>query len=289
MTSTTRSGGTRRVRIPTLCLLGLVAACAGVPVPAVADAADAGSVRVPGSVVAASGPGAVPFPGAAGGAGGEVRAPLADSLYPDREKARGLAREELARPEYREQRPGLGERLVRWILDRLAHLPGPSTPASAWLLGVILVVLIALAALGLKITGGPRRVARGSRPDALFGEKITSALEHREAADRAASAQDWSTAVLERFRAIMRELEERAVLEPRPGRTADEASREAGVRLPTLLGALLTSARQFDDVRYGDHPATGRMDAELQELDASIRSARPVPLTGSPTSPAVPA
>jgi hypothetical protein len=279
MSSTTRACGTRRARFPARCLLGLAAACVCVPVCADSAVAGPGSVRASGSAVAVSVPDA---------AGGAARSPRADPLYPGREEARRWAQEELARPEYREQRPGFLERLVRWFLDRLADLPGPSTPASAWLLGVVVVVLIVLAALALKIIGGPRRVAGVPRPDTLFGEKTTTALEHREAADRAASQQNWRTAVLERFRAIMRELEERAVLEPRPGRTADEASREAGTRLPWLLETLLTSARRFDDVRYGDYPATDRMDAELRELDDSVRSSRPVPSTFSPVSPAVP-
>ena len=61
---------------------------------------------------------------------------------------------------------------------------------------------------------------------------------------------------LERFRAIVRELEERAVLAEQPGRTAGEAAAAAAGRLPALAAELAAAARLFDDVRYGGRVAT---------------------------------
>jgi hypothetical protein len=81
--------------------------------------------------------------------------------------------------------------------------------------------------------------------------------------------------VRERLRAIVRSLEERAVLEPRPGRTADEAASEAGAALPDCAAGLRSAALLFDDVWYGGRPAGPEGDAALRELDDRVRSARP--------------
>jgi len=285
--------------------LGLLAAALAVPavvlavpgavaVPFRARALTA-AVQVP--PAAPSAPSGTGIAGAAGAGGAAVEPPAGSPAprgtvrdpLPDRDRARQQARQELSRAEYREQRPGPVQRLIAWFLDRLAQLPAPRTPASAWALGLIVVALLVLAGAALRITGGPRRVAAGSRQEAIFDAGPATARDHRLAARRAAEELDWRTAVLERFRALLRELEERAVLDPRPSRTADEAAREAGALLPELLGALLTAARTFDDVRYGDQPATPAMEAGMRELDGSVRSARPVAGPDAAGRAAVPA
>ena len=68
------------------------------------------------------------------------------------------------------------------------------------------------------------------------------------AADAHAARGEWADAVRERLRAVVRSLEERAVLDERPGRTADEAAAEAGTALPTCADDLRRSARLFDDI-----------------------------------------
>ena len=57
------------------------------------------------------------------------------------------------------------------------------------------------------------------------------------------------------MRAIVRSLEERTLLDPRPGRTADEAAAEAGRPLPRHADRLRAAARTFDDVTYGGRTA----------------------------------
>ena len=65
----------------------------------------------------------------------------------------------------------------------------------------------------------------------------------RAAADAAAAAGDWALAVLERFRAIVRGLEERTVLDERAARTAHEAALAAAARLPALAAELVAAGR----------------------------------------------
>ena len=84
------------------------------------------------------------------------------------------------------------------------------------------------------------------------------AAEHRRRADGFAGEGRFAEAVRERMRAIVRELETRGVLEPRPGRTADEVAREAGALVPAVAPDLRTAATVFDEVWYGGRPAPRR-------------------------------
>ncbi|HCA84735.1 MAG TPA: hypothetical protein DEQ61_04090, partial [Streptomyces sp.] len=79
-----------------------------------------------------------------------------------------------------------------------------------------------------------------------------------------------------RMRALVRSLEERALLDPRPGRTADEAAAEAGRPLPAHADRLRAAARDFDDVVYGGRHATAETYARLRELDVELQQARPL-------------
>ena len=79
----------------------------------------------------------------------------------------------------------------------------------------------------------------------------------------------------ERLRAVVRSLEERAVLDERPGRTADEAAAEAGRALPGCAAGLRSAAVLFDEVWYGGRPAGPESYAALRDLDAQVQAARP--------------
>ena len=114
---------------------------------------------------------------------------------------------------------------------------------------------------------------------------LPASAAHRAAADRHADRGEWTDAVLERFRAVARQLEERAIITPSTGRTADELAAEAALRLPQLGADLTASARTFDDVCYGHRPGTPEADARLRSLDESVRAARPAALAGAPGAP----
>jgi hypothetical protein len=88
------------------------------------------------------------------------------------------------------------------------------------------------------------------------------------------------------MRAVVRSLEERALLEPRPGRTADEAAAEAGRTLPAHTDRLRDAARDFDDVTYGGRTATSEMYHRLTELDRDLERTKPVLTSSSAQSTA---
>jgi hypothetical protein len=208
-----------------------------------------------------------------------------------RETARDLARRELSRPEYHQDDPSflqqIIERVQEWIesfIDSFA-LGGPGGDVSWIILVVLAVLLAAIVAFIWWRVGGVQRSR--SRRAALLGDQISSATDHRAAAERHAAAQEWAEAIRERLRAIARDLEERAVLDPRPGRTADEMAAEATAVLPDHAAELRAAAQLFDEVWYGDRTATAAGYQRLTALDERLREARPAPIqmatVGEPT------
>ncbi|TGZ17676.1 membrane protein [Streptomyces sp. S816] len=194
-----------------------------------------------------------------------------------RDPAREAARRELAKRMYHENDPSLFERALKafwnWLDDLFGSAAGPTPGGAVGLLVVILFVLVVLAALWWRL-GTPRR--RPARTAAvLFDDGPRSAAEHRAAAEAHAAQSHWSQAVQERMRAVVRSLEERAVLDVRPGRTADEAAAEAGRALPAHTGRLRAAAREFDDVTYGGRAASEQSYQRLAELDRDLERARP--------------
>ena len=193
-----------------------------------------------------------------------------------RDEAAQLAREELAKQVYRDAGPGLVERLVRWLLEQAGRLldgaAGVSPGGYSGLVVVLLLVAAAVVAVRLKVGPLGRRAAR---EEALFVGRTRTAAQHRAAADAHAAAGAWAEAVRERLRAVVRSLEERAVLDERAGRTADEAAAEAGRALPSCAAGLRAAAVLFDEIWYGGRPAGRESYAALRDLDAQVQAARP--------------
>ena len=74
----------------------------------------------------------------------------------------------------------------------------------------------------------------------------------------------------ERLRAVVRELEALGVLDPRPGRTADEVAREAGTAVPEVADDLSRAVGVFAEVWYGGRPADAEGYAVLVEVDRRL-------------------
>ena len=191
-----------------------------------------------------------------------------------REEARELARRELADPAY-DAEPPLLQQVVAWIIERIQELIDRTAGAlSGSVAGRILVVVLGLV-VTLVILRMGQLARRGTRSDPLFPTERRTAAEYRAAADAAAARQDWSSAVIERYRAVVLGFEERGLLDPRPGRTADEAAAEGGAVLPELASGLRARSILFDAVRYGGRTATAADDALMRRLDEDAIRARP--------------
>ena len=203
-------------------------------------------------------------------------------VEPDAEQARSWLAAELADPVYH-QGPSLLDRLYAWVQEQLAAL-GPAIagvdPLVAALVvgGVILVVVV----VALLVAGPVRRARLGPRGSHhVLVDELRSAAELRAAADASAADGRYHDAVLDRFRAILRSLEERTVLDPLPGRTAHEAAEASAGRLPSCAQDLRTAGRLFDDVAYGDLEATAESYRWLTDLDRRVAETRPT----SPSAP----
>ncbi|MDH6135307.1 hypothetical protein P3T37_004717 [Kitasatospora sp. MAA4] len=194
-----------------------------------------------------------------------------------RDPAREAARNELLDPAYHRHDPSLTQRITDWLwaqLDRL--LGGIGSVADSGATGLIFFLVIAVligAALWWRL-GRPGRAARTTA--ALFtADGPRTAAQFRAAARGHAEAGDWPQAVREQMRALVRALEERTLLDARPGRTADEAAAEAGRFLPEHAAALRAAARSFDDVAFGDRVAQVSDYQLLAELDDRLERTRP--------------
>jgi len=194
-----------------------------------------------------------------------------------RDEARQAAVAELAKPEYRVGEPNLAARVLRWVIEqanRLLEFVSNAVPGGLWGVAVILLA-VGLAAVAVKVGVGPLgRAAAGER--AVFVGKTRSAAEHRDRADAAAARADWPAAVIERYRALVRGLEERGLVDERPGRTADEAASEGAAALPDAASLLGPAARVFDDVAYGGRLGDAAAHALVRDAEEAARAARPV-------------
>lgn len=203
-------------------------------------------------------------------------------VVPDRDTAREWLSSELQRPEYAE-RESLLTRLLNWLAERLDGIEWPDVSMSGPQLGTIVAVLVVVVVVIAWLVAGPVRLGRDRTGSAevLDADDARTAAQMRASADAAAASGDWRTAIVERFRAVVRSLEERVVIEPRPGRTAQEAAADAAARLPAQAAGLRSGADLFDGVEYGDRTATAADDASLRELDAAVAAARPTAVPGT--------
>ena len=204
-----------------------------------------------------------------------------------REEGRRRAIEELSDPLYGESEPSLVDRFIAWLgdlLDRLASAGGGVVPGG-WLLAFVLLVALVLVVV-LIVYLRPSRNRRIEMP--LHEGEVRSAADHRALSDRCEAAGDFAGAVTERLRAIGVDLEERVIVTPRAGRTATELAAEAARTLPGEAEGLYEGARIFNDVAYGDRPATADSARTMRELDGRLSAARPVLTDDAPPGPADP-
>ncbi|HEX2211931.1 MAG TPA: DUF4129 domain-containing protein [Mycobacterium sp.] len=204
----------------------------------------------------------------------------------DSDAAYEAAERELAKPIY--PKASLQERIIGWLEDLLYRLvvEGSSVPGGWLTISVLLILLAVAAVMGIRIARRTMRTNR-SHAHALLGEQDRSAAEHRAAAQRSAAAGDWAAAIRHRLRAVARQLEDSAVLDPVPGRTATELGRDAGAQLPHLSAELISAATAFNDVTYGERPGTETAYRMIADLDDELRaSARAATATAATTAPA---
>jgi hypothetical protein len=203
---------------------------------------------------------------------------------PDAPEAREWLLDELSKQPYQTAQPSFVDRLAQQVLQWFGDLidwlfgggtAGPQTDAPLWLLAILIPVAIILVVAFL-LYGLPRLNRRSTVTGALFGDDdARDAVSMRRAAERAAAAGDYTTAIAELFRAIARGLAERTLVATFPGTTAREFSRRAAIVFPADAEPLASAALDFDGVRYLDRAGTPEQWTAMVALERRLRIARP--------------
>jgi len=201
---------------------------------------------------------------------------FAPPLVPDSDEAAEWAREELSRSVY-----STGPSFWEWLwakflelLEKITSLGSGLGPAFVPL--IILTLVAAVIILALTLSGPIRRRAAAGAPGAMWqDDDARSAAQLREAADSAATGGDFTLAVIEQFRATVRALEERGLLETTRGMTAMEVAGTAARVFPQRSEPLHRGARSFNEALYGNQPATHAQYIVLRDLERDLQDAQP--------------
>jgi Domain of unknown function (DUF4129) len=166
--------------------------------------------------------------------------------------AQQAAEQELRKAEYHRDDPGLLERVFSWLGRRLADLVSGGTGTAALTVAVALVAAVLIFAA---VRAGPlRRLARSAAPDSDDPLRPVAAADHRRRAAELESAGQLAEALREWLRAAVQTIEDRGVLDPRPGRTGAAVAREAGPYLPEAAAVLAAAMQAFDEIWFGGRP-----------------------------------
>lgn len=199
-----------------------------------------------------------------------------DALPITREGAQEAARRELSKGIYHRYDDPWPVRAFKAVAHWISHLldgvsaNAPGGGAGAFGLVLAVTALVAVARWQL----GPVRRDRRVQTGPVLTDRTRTAVDHRQAAELAAAAGRWDEAVIERMRAVARHLEDRGILDVRPGRTADELAAEVIVLMPTVSTSVPEATTTFDAVAYGRRPATAASYQSVVAADEAIVAQR---------------
>jgi hypothetical protein len=190
-------------------------------------------------------------------------------LHPSGDEARSKLRRELLHPEYHQQ--NLLQEIVNWLqrkigggLDRASHTP----PLSTFMAMVVLVLIV--ATLVWLVSRARRTAQEKDERQAVLTEELVTADELRARADAALEAGRFEEAVVEGFRAVAARQVERGRLTDTPGATAHEVAEALAREYAAMADDVHRSARLFDEVLYGDRPATREQAESVLALDDGL-------------------
>ncbi|TDP75566.1 uncharacterized protein DUF4129 [Brachybacterium sp. AG952] len=201
--------------------------------------------------------------------------PAAPRLGPDEARERIL--EELAKDEY-DDSPGFVAWLLGAIEDWLARMVDgvDGSSATQTVIAVVLaLVLAAVVVLVLRRTGLLRRSPALAVDAALDAEPVLSGEELRGAARDAIDAGRTDDGTVLALRALVRDLEERTLLDVATGMTAHEAATRAALTFPDLRGRLQRGADAFDTAAYSVRSVGGKPAEDMLRLAEYIAETSP--------------
>lgn len=210
---------------------------------------------------------------------------MSPPLTPDADQARRLLENELAKPEYRDPGNWIRDQLQR-LLDWLTSGPDNVTTMSDGQLAALIIGAVILAGALIWLVMGPLRADRRRKPGAVLDDEERSAADLLQDARLLAGSDDWSQATLQAYRAMVRSLAERAIIDESPGMTAHEAATRAAPRLPSLASALANGADVFDALAYGHRPGSRSQYETMLALHDQVAATSPtLPAMTEPEAP----
>jgi hypothetical protein len=207
-----------------------------------------------------------------------IGSPSAPPLDPNSAEARQQLAHELAKAGYQSAKPTLIQLIEKALSDWFASIRPFGVAGVGDSLGLVIVILlIAALAVGFLIFGVPRLNRRARSVGSLFGdEDERDSVTLRRAAEAAAAAGDYATAIAEEFRAIARGLSERTVVVTFPGTTAHGFAERAALSFPASSAALRAAADSFDGVRYLSASGSEAEWLAVSALERALRAAKPI-------------
>lgn len=189
------------------------------------------------------------------------------------DQAREWLQRELAHPEYHQE--NLLARALRWIVEQWQQLTAAASSMS-WATTVAALVIggLLLALLLWLLTRARWSAAERRAESALLPAVRLSAQAHRSLAETALAEGDYATAVVEGFRSVALGQIERGRIEDHPEATARETAAALTRACPWAAEPLVEAVGIFDDVMYGERPATRDQAVAVLALDLDLVPAR---------------
>ena len=194
-------------------------------------------------------------------------------LDPTGDEARSQLRRELVHPEYHQQ--NLLQEVLRWLARRVGQgldKAGQTSQVSTLMAMVILVGLV--VTLAWLVSRAQRTTREKDVKRSVLTEEAVSADELRARAEAALEAGRFEEAVVEGFRAVAVRQVERGRLADTPGATAHEVAVALAGAYAARADQVHRGARLFDEVLYGERPATREQAASVLALDDDLVARR---------------
>jgi hypothetical protein len=194
-------------------------------------------------------------------------------LDPSGSEGRAKLRRELVHPEYHEQ--NLLQEVFRWLMRKVNGGLAQAQEAPPLSTLATMVIFVGLAVALVWMISRARLTAR-ERDDrrAVLTEEVVTADELRARAEAALEAGRFEEAVVEGFRAIAVRQVERGRLADTPGATAHEVADALALEFAAMADRVRAGARLFDEVLYGDRPASREQALSVLALDDDLVARR---------------
>ncbi|MEZ5097394.1 MAG: DUF4129 domain-containing protein [Nocardioides sp.] len=200
--------------------------------------------------------------------------PLLDvPVSPSPDDGRAWLRRELLQPEYHRQ--NVVEKVLDWV-DRVFGRAMGAAAHHSWLTTLAAMVIFALLVTALGWLVSRARATEHTRRErrAVLTDELISADELRARAQAALADGRCAEALVDAYRAVATRQVERGMLPDDPGTTAHEVALVLVAQFPHRRADIVAAADRFDQVLYGDRPATPRQVEDVLALDLELVATR---------------